>query len=141
MFLRTDVGQYEVGRMSVHGIVMAIDRRVAKILQPDGRMGFVVCDDASSYLPGDREQNVASLQKSGVVRDTSASAPSTALFRTGAAESEPVVDTPQKYRSVGTHVLPVGGAGDSQGDVNTSSSSNHVPYGPKPAPWSGVPGW
>lgn len=138
MFLRTDVGQYEVGRMSVHGLVLAIDRRVAKVAQPDGRMGFVVCDDSSSYLPGDREQNAASLQKSGVVRDTAAASPASALFRTGSAESE---DNPQKYRVVGAHVLPVGAAVDSQGDVNSSSSSNHVPYGPKPAPWSGVPGW
>lgn len=44
-YLRTDRGQYELGRMSVHGFVEQISGRVVKILTPSGRLLYVVCDD------------------------------------------------------------------------------------------------
>src|SRR5438309_2261433 len=44
-FLRTDAGQYEIGRMSNKGYVVAIRDRIVRVVGPDGRPGFVVCDD------------------------------------------------------------------------------------------------
>lgn len=42
--LTTDAGEYTLGRMSVHGLVTGIQDRVARIVQPDGRLAFVVAD-------------------------------------------------------------------------------------------------
>lgn len=42
--VRTDEGEYRIGRMSKRGLVVAINDEVVRIVQPDGRLGFIVAD-------------------------------------------------------------------------------------------------
>ncbi len=43
-----------VGRLSNKGLVVAIRDRVVRVAGPDGRPGFVVCDDMSSATAASR---------------------------------------------------------------------------------------
>ena len=124
-FIRTDGGQYEVGRMSNKGLVVAIHNRVVRVLGPDGRPGFVVCDDSSERLPADRSANAKGVVGTPLAAGTGA-ADRKELFRTGGATDgglPAVVSAPV-----------------------VASQPAKAPDGPKPrsaAEWwqSAVPGW
>ena len=45
---------YQLGRMSNKRLVVAMANRIVRVIGPDGRPGFVVCDDSASFLPADR---------------------------------------------------------------------------------------
>lgn len=99
--------------------------RVVRVLGPDGRPGFVVCDDSSEMLPADRSANAKSVVGTPLAAGTGA-ADRKELFRTGGATDgglPAVVSTPV-----------------------VASQPTKAPDGPKPkdaADWwpSAVPGW
>jgi hypothetical protein len=46
-FVKTDIGEYRLGEMSVDGMVSAIRDRVVKVTKPDGRVLYIIADDWS----------------------------------------------------------------------------------------------
>jgi len=50
--LHTDVAQYYVGRMSVHGLVVSVAVDTVRIVRPDGGLHYVVADSPTSASGG-----------------------------------------------------------------------------------------
>jgi len=151
-FIRTDGGQYEVGRMSNKGLVVAIRDRVVRIIEPDGRNGFVVCDDMSAYVP-----NTTAAPPAVVGSDIAKGTPAEngkALYRTGAASDGGLSRTGDPLQA-GRVAVPVDGPpsppfGSSplRGVVWVPVETVKPPEGavgksPNAAPWypSAVPNW
>jgi len=143
-FIRTDGGQYELGRMSNKGLVVKMQDRVVLVLEPDGRSGFVVCDDMSASLPGDdTAQPPAKVVGSPIAKGTAAENPK-ALYRTGAAADGGLSD------ASGRHFVPVDSAPLSPfgrpvpGVVSVADETAKPPAeAVGKSPWypSAVPGW
>jgi hypothetical protein len=142
----------EVGRMSNKGLVVAIRDRVVRVIEPDGRNGFVVCDDMSAYVP-----NSTAGSPAVVGSDIAKGMPAEngkALYRTGAASDGGLsrgVDPLQAGRvavPVDGPPSPPFGTSPSRGIVWVPVETAKPPEGavgksPDAAPWylSAVPNW
>jgi hypothetical protein len=61
--IRTDKGEYTVGRMSNHGLVVGIDNRVVRVIQPDARVAFIIAEDRTQQREHHVTTNTEAVKK------------------------------------------------------------------------------